>query len=97
MQMPIRGAAAPQIPDVRFYDGPSIDPHALLIPPQGADQGIKPRVQLREFVVVGQPGLNLLRADRLGMALQRGEAIPSIYAFVVGLFEQSVELGLQLF
>ena len=97
MQMPIRRAAAPQIPNVGFYDGLGVDPHAPLIPPQCADQGIKPRVQLREFVVVGQPGLDLLRADRLGMALQRGEAIPSITAFVDRLLEQGIQLGLQLF
>ena len=96
MQMPINGAAASQIPNVGLNDGLGVDPHALLIPAQSADQGIKPRVQLREFVVVGQPGLDFLRPDRLGMALQRGEAIPSITAFVVRLLEQCVQLGLQL-
>lgn len=50
MQMPIR-RAAPQIPNVGFYDGLGVDPHAFLIPPQSADQGIMPRVQLREFHV----------------------------------------------
>jgi hypothetical protein len=96
MQMPIGRAAPPQVTNIGFYDGLGVDPHALLIPAQSADQGIKPRVQLREFVVVGQPGLDLLGADRLGMPLERGETIPSIAAFVVRLLEQGVELGLQL-
>lgn len=45
MQMPIGRTAPPQVPNVGFYDGLGVDPHALLIPAQSADQGIKPRVR----------------------------------------------------
>ncbi len=61
MKMPIGLAAAAQVLDIRFDDGLGVDPHALGVPPESADQRIEALVKSGKPFMVRQPDPYLLR------------------------------------